>query len=146
MFVIDSSLQISLAAAKPPSAPSCVRPSSPPLSSQLPNSTIPPNRNLSLSLSLPLLLFFLLMTPFQAQLIHSHNYEAFQFRSSTQSFEAKTLNVVNIGPVFRSHYGDFSPNSLFSTLGYELRGLNSMVEDGKGEIEILEGMSRVSNE
>ncbi|KAF5942779.1 hypothetical protein HYC85_020421 [Camellia sinensis] len=42
------------------------------------------------------------------------------------------------GKVFRSHYGDFSPNSLFLTLGYELRGLNSMVEDGKGEIESLE--------
>ncbi|KAF5949168.1 hypothetical protein HYC85_015125 [Camellia sinensis] len=105
-----------------------------------------PQTLVSLSLSLSPLPFFLLTIPFQAQLIHSHDYEAFQFRSSTQSFEAKTLDVVNIGPAFRSHYSDFLPNCLFSALGCELRGLNSMVEDGKGEIESLEGMSRVSNE
>lgn len=54
--------------------------------------------------------------------------------------------MVNIGPAFRSHYDDFSPNSPFLALGCELRRLNSIVEDGKGEIESLEGMSRVSNE
>ncbi|CAL5336188.1 unnamed protein product [Camellia sinensis] len=51
-----------------------------------------------------------------------------------------------MGPAFRSHYSDFFPNSSFSALGCELSWLNSMVEDGKGEIESLEGMSRVSNE
>ncbi|XP_071722455.1 uncharacterized protein [Rutidosis leptorrhynchoides] len=84
-------------------------------------------------------IFMLLTTPFHDQLIHTHEYKAFQFRSATDSFEAKTLDVVNLGPAFRGHYGNFTPNSLFPELPFEVKGLNceSMVEDteDKGKIE-----------
>ncbi|KAL5709804.1 hypothetical protein ACHQM5_020447 [Ranunculus cassubicifolius] len=57
--------------------------------------------------------FLLLSTPFSEQLIHTHEYKAFQFRHSTRVFEPKTMDVINIGPAFRGHYGAFSPNSPF---------------------------------
>ncbi|KAK9054908.1 hypothetical protein SSX86_025987 [Deinandra increscens subsp. villosa] len=100
------------------------------LSSQIQNSpkshTFPPS------------IFLLLTTPFRDQLIHTHEYKAFQFRSSTDSFEPKTLDVVNLGPAFRGHYGNFTPNSRFPDLPFEVKGLNSesMVEDeGRDENE-----------
>ncbi|KAI3811051.1 hypothetical protein L1987_20767 [Smallanthus sonchifolius] len=83
-------------------------------------------------------IFFLLTTPFQEQLIHTHEYKAFQFRPSTDSFEPKTLDVVNLGPAFRGHYGNFTPHSPFTDLPFEVKGLDSecMVEDeGKQENE-----------
>ncbi|KAL8206055.1 hypothetical protein R6Q57_009606 [Mikania cordata] len=92
--------------------------------------------NFPKSHTFPPCIFFLLTTPFQDQLIHTHEYKAFQFRSSTDSFEPKTLDVVNLGPAFRGHYGNFTPNSPFPDLPYEVKGLNSesMIEDeGKQE-------------
>ncbi|KAI3771114.1 hypothetical protein L6452_02270 [Arctium lappa] len=88
------------------------------------------------SLTFPPCIFFLLTTPFQDQLIHTHEYKAFQFRSSTDSFDPKTLDVVNLGPAFRGHYGNFTPNSPFPDLPFQVKGLNceSMVED-EGEKE-----------
>ncbi|XP_076915829.1 uncharacterized protein LOC143575307 [Bidens hawaiensis] len=83
-------------------------------------------------------IFILLTTPFHDQLIHTHEYKAFQFRSSTDTFEARTLDVVNLGPGFRGHYGNFTPNSPFPDLPFEVKGLGneSMVEDeGKFESE-----------
>nr|GLL37620.1 uncharacterized protein LOC109181891 [Ipomoea trifida] len=55
------------------------------------------------SVSLPPSLFLLLTTSFQDQLIHTHEYKAFQFRISTSSFEPKSLDIINISPYFRSH-------------------------------------------
>lgn len=81
--------------------------------------------------------FFLLTTPFHDQLIHTHEYKAFQFRSTTHSFDPKTIDVVNLGPAFRGHYGNFTPNSPFPDLPFEVKGLNSesMVEDEEGKQE-----------
>ncbi|KAJ9549034.1 hypothetical protein OSB04_021577 [Centaurea solstitialis] len=98
-------------------------------SSQVQNSTE--------TLTFPPCVFLLLTTPFQDQLIHTHEYKAFQFRSSTDSFDPKTLDVVNLGPAFRGHYGNFiTPNSPFPDLSFRVKGLNceSMVED-EGEKE-----------
>ncbi|CAK9150442.1 unnamed protein product [Ilex paraguariensis] len=92
-----------------------------------------PVQNSSQTLTLSPCLFLLLTTPFQDQVIHTHEYKAFQFRISTDSFEPKTLDVVNIGPAFGGHYGNFSPNSPFPMMACEVRGLNAMVEDGRGE-------------
>ncbi|GMN40443.1 hypothetical protein TIFTF001_009670 [Ficus carica] len=65
--------------------------------------------------------FLLLGSPNQDQAIHTHEYRAHQFRSSTQSFEPKSIDIVNIGPAFRGHYGSFSPNSPFPLLPCDLR-------------------------
>lgn len=85
------------------------------------------------SVSLPPSLFLLLTTPFQDQLIHTHEYKAFQFRISTSSFEPKSLDIINIGPYFRSHYESFTPNSPFPPLTCDLRSSNAMVEDENTE-------------
>lgn len=44
--------------------------------------------------------------------------------------------MVNLGPAFRGHYGNFTPNSPFPDLPFQVKGLNceSMVED-EGEKE-----------
>ncbi|KAL6987902.1 hypothetical protein U1Q18_013649 [Sarracenia purpurea var. burkii] len=91
-------------------------------------------------------IFLLLTTPLQDQLIHTHEYKAYQFRLSAESFEPKTLDVVNIGPAFRGHYGAFSPNSPFPSLPCELPGLSSMAEDGKCESDSLKSLKRVSKD
>ncbi|XP_019187394.1 PREDICTED: uncharacterized protein LOC109181891 [Ipomoea nil] len=85
------------------------------------------------SVSLPPSLFLLLTTPFQEQVIHTHEYKAFQYRISTSSFEPKSLDIINIGPYFRSHYDSFSPNSPFPSLTCDLRSSNAMVEDENTE-------------
>ncbi|KAL3826164.1 hypothetical protein ACJIZ3_022193 [Penstemon smallii] len=85
----------------------------------------------ALSLSTTPSLFLLLTTPFQDQLIHTHEYKAFQCKGIT--FEPKTINIVNLGPSFRSQYDSFSPNVAFPMMDCELRGSNSMVEDENGE-------------
>nr|GMD40037.1 BRCA1-A complex subunit Abraxas like [Ipomoea batatas] len=85
------------------------------------------------SVSLPPSLFLLLTTPFQDQLIHTHEYKAFQYRISTSSFEPKSLDIINIGPYFRSHYESFTPNSPFPPLTCDLRSSNAMVEDENTE-------------
>ncbi|XP_076910537.1 uncharacterized protein LOC143568214 [Bidens hawaiensis] len=81
-------------------------------------------------------IFILFTNPFHDQLIHTHEYKAFQFRSLTDTFEAKTLDAVNLGPGFREHYGNFTPNSPFPDLPFEVKGLGNecMVED-EGKFE-----------
>ncbi|KAL3654815.1 hypothetical protein CASFOL_000601 [Castilleja foliolosa] len=83
------------------------------------------------TLSLPPSLFLLITTPFQDQLIHTHEYRAFQYNGG--AFEPKSLSIVNIGPSFRSQYDSFSPSVQFPMLDLELRGLNAMVEDERGD-------------
>ncbi|KAJ8898969.1 hypothetical protein K2173_008470 [Erythroxylum novogranatense] len=75
--------------------------------------------------------FLLFSTPLPEQVIHTHEYRAYQFRTSRGSLEPKPMDIVNIGPAFRGHYGSFSPNSPFPMLNCELRG--SMNEDTKVE-------------
>ncbi|KAM3325727.1 hypothetical protein P3S67_000852 [Capsicum chacoense] len=84
-------------------------------------------------LSLPPSLFLLLSSPFHEQLIHTHEYKAFQYRNSTDSFDPKSLDIINIGPSFRSHYDSFSPISPFPSMTCDLRGPNAMAEDEKAE-------------
>ncbi|KAK4342682.1 hypothetical protein RND71_038498 [Anisodus tanguticus] len=93
-------------------------------------------------LSLPPSVFLLLTTPFQEQLIHTHEYKAFQYRVSSYSFDPKSLAIINIGPSFRSHYGSFSPISPFPSMSCDLRGLNAMVEDDVEKVESLMGIKR----
>ncbi|GAA0183867.1 hypothetical protein LIER_31206 [Lithospermum erythrorhizon] len=88
------------------------------------------SQNTPLDISLPPSLFLLLTTPFYEQLIHTHEYKAFQYSILTDSFEPKSLNVVNIGPSFRSNYEAFTANSPFPLMPFELMGLSSMNEDG----------------
>ncbi|CAA7051030.1 unnamed protein product [Microthlaspi erraticum] len=72
--------------------------------------------------------FFLLTTPSTEQLIHTHEYRAYQFRSSNRRVEPRSVAIVNIGPAFRGHYGTFSPKSGFPPLIYDLRS-SAMNED-----------------
>nr|XP_043621079.1 uncharacterized protein LOC122592828 [Erigeron canadensis] len=77
----------------------------------------------------PCFVFMLLTTPFHDQLIHTHEYKAFQYVSISDIFVPKSLDVVNLGPAFRGHYGNFTPSSLFPDLPFEVKGLNNMIED-----------------
>ena len=52
-----------------------------------------------------------------------------KFRTSSRSLDPKSIDIVNIGPAFRGHYGFFSPNSPFPILPCELR-TSPMREDG----------------
>ncbi|XP_062166200.1 uncharacterized protein LOC133872635 [Alnus glutinosa] len=83
-------------------------------------------------------LFLLLASPIHDHAIHTHEYRAYQFRASSESFDPKCIDIVNIGPGFRGHYGAFSPNSPFPALPCEVGG-SVMVEDekegGEGELE-----------
>ncbi|KAF5476332.1 hypothetical protein F2P56_008060 [Juglans regia] len=99
--------------------------------SSLPNLSFP---ILNSSSSLSPCIFLLLTTPIPDQAIHTHEYRAYQFRASTESFDPKSVDIVNIGPAFRGHYGAFSPNSNFPSLACELRS-SAMVEDKKEEEE-----------
>ncbi|KAL6520883.1 hypothetical protein OROGR_017452 [Orobanche gracilis] len=76
-------------------------------------------------------LFLLITTPFQDQLIHTHEYKAFNYKGG--GFEPKSLSIVNIGPSFRSQYDYFNPSVRFPMLDCELRGSNAMVEDETGD-------------
>ncbi|XP_073145292.1 uncharacterized protein [Henckelia pumila] len=87
----------------------------------------PQNSVLSLSPSL----FLLLTTPFQDQLIHTHEYKAFQYRIPANSFEPKSLTIINIGPSFRSQFDSFVPNAPFPFMDFEPRGSDAMAEDEK---------------
>ncbi|KAJ7950048.1 BRCA1-A complex subunit Abraxas [Quillaja saponaria] len=73
-------------------------------------------------------LFLLFASPPVDQTIHTHEYRAYQFRTASESFEPKSVDIVNIGPAFRGLYSSFSPNSPFPSLTYELRG-SPMKED-----------------
>ncbi|KAF9597500.1 hypothetical protein IFM89_019027 [Coptis chinensis] len=72
--------------------------------------------------------FLLLSSPVHDQLIHTHDYKAFQFMQKNGLFESKSIEVVNIGPAFRGHYGSFSPNSEFPWLAP-----SSGMEEDKGK-------------
>ncbi|KAL6508084.1 hypothetical protein OROGR_024279 [Orobanche gracilis] len=87
----------------------------------------PQNTTLCLTPSL----FLLITTPFQDQLIHTHEYKAFHYKGDR--FEPKSLSIVNIGPSFRSQYDSFNPSVQFPMLDCELRGSNAMVEDETGD-------------
>lgn len=73
-------------------------------------------------------LFLLFTTPLNDQFIHTHEYRAYQFCTSRQSLDPRSVDIVNIGPAFRGHYGSFIPSSPFPSLGCELR-ISSMSED-----------------
>jgi len=74
--------------------------------------------------------------------VHTHEYRAFQFRTGPQLFEPRSLDVVNIGPAFRGHYGAFSPNSRLPALDCGLRG-SPMDEGGDDR---LAGMKQAAND
>ncbi|XP_038720969.1 uncharacterized protein LOC120013288 [Tripterygium wilfordii] len=74
-------------------------------------------------------IFLLLATPVQESLIHTHDYRAYQFVASTESFEAKSVEIVNIGPAFRGHYENFSPTSPLPMLSCEMRGPSMMMTE-----------------
>lgn len=63
-------------------------------------------------------LFFIFSESFNLQFIHTHEYRAFQYRSRSKGFffEAKSVDIVNIGPGFRSQYSVFAPVSGFPPL------------------------------
>ncbi|XP_071910298.1 uncharacterized protein [Coffea arabica] len=103
------------------------------LSSSTSLSFTPPQCSNLHTLTLPPSLFLLLTSPLQDQLVHTHQYKAFHYRISTDSFEPKSLDIVNIGPSFRSHYGSFSTNSPFPLLPCEWRCSNAMAEDDQRE-------------
>ncbi|XP_026441550.1 BRCA1-A complex subunit Abraxas 1-like [Papaver somniferum] len=75
--------------------------------------------------------FMIFTTPVTDQTIHTHDYQAFQFRRG--KFEAKTVDVVNIGPAFRGHYNDFEPNSVFPLLPCVFKGDGIEIGGGDGE-------------
>ncbi|CAM8924585.1 hypothetical protein QQ045_022167 [Rhodiola kirilowii] len=89
-------------------------------------------------------LFLLFTTPYSSsdQTIHTHEYRAYQFRNAKLSFEARSIDIVNIGPAFRSHYGNFSPSSVFPMLQYENRS-NMMMDDK--EVSLSE-KKRIAND
>lgn len=64
--------------------------------------------------------FMIFGTPAIDQTIHTHDYQAFQFRRG--KFDAKTVDAVNIGPAFRGHYNDFAPNTMFPLLPCVFKG------------------------
>ncbi|XP_042476815.1 uncharacterized protein LOC122058271 [Macadamia integrifolia] len=101
---------------------------------------VSPDDPLSSSLSFPPCVFIVFSTPLSDQLIHTHEYRAFQFRQSAGVFEPKSMDVVNIGPLFRGHYSAFSPSSSFPWLPCGL----SHPEDKRSES--LNQMRRTSKE
>lgn len=87
--------------------------------------------------------FLLLASPLSEQSIHTHEYRAYQFRRVTASFDPKSMDIVNIGPAFRGHYGSFSPNAPFPSLACDFR--NSPMNEDKDEGS-LNKMKKVSKE
>lgn len=63
-------------------------------------------------------LFFIFSESINHQFIHTHEYRAFQYRARGKGFffEAKSVDIVNIGPGFRSQYSVFAPVSGFPLL------------------------------
>ncbi|MBA0706906.1 hypothetical protein Golax_018989 [Gossypium laxum] len=78
-------------------------------------------------------IFLLFTTPLHDQCIQTNQYRAFQFRSSKPCFNPLSIDIVNIGPAFRGHYGSFSPNSTLPFLNCDLRSLTAMNEDRNEE-------------
>ncbi|XP_061375836.1 uncharacterized protein LOC133317947 [Gastrolobium bilobum] len=109
------------------------------LSSQIENAPEPSNFNPCV--------FLLLASPQPDPTghVHTHEYRAYQFRGGTESFEPKSLDIVNIGPAFRGHYGSFSPNSPFPALDCELRG-SPMNEDDDERLSRIKQDSKYQKE
>ncbi|KAL5974686.1 hypothetical protein ACLOJK_031356 [Asimina triloba] len=96
--------------------------------------SLPPNANpdadAPLTRSLPpspssLLLLLISSSASPSPSIHTHEYRAFQLRRSRRSdgvlypvLEPVSLDVINIGPAFRGHYGAFCPGSPFPWLPF----------------------------
>ncbi|MED6197467.1 hypothetical protein PIB30_056726 [Stylosanthes scabra] len=104
-------------------------------SSQIQNSPNPNSTSFSSSSSSTFspCIFILLSSPFSNDHIHTHEYRAYQLRASS-SFEPKLIDIVNIGPAFRGHYGSFSPNAPFPVLECDL-GMSSMNEERDGNAD-----------
>ncbi|CAH8391387.1 unnamed protein product [Eruca vesicaria subsp. sativa] len=84
--------------------------------------------------------FILLTTPLTDQLIHTHEYRAYQFKPLNRRLEPRSLGIVNIGPAFRGHYGSFNPKSGFPELLCEVSsGSSAMNEDRDDEGSSLSG-------
>ena len=80
-------------------------------------------------------LFLLFASPLSDQAIHTHEYKAYQYHPSSQSFEPKSIDIVNIGPAFRGHYGSFSPSSPFPSMACDLRA-SPMAEDDNDATQV----------
>lgn len=87
--------------------------------------------------------FLLLASPLSDQSIHTHEYRAYQFRRVTESFHPISMDIVNIGPAFRGHYGSFSPNAPFPSLACDFR--NSPMNEDWDE-RSLNQMKKVSKD
>ncbi|GKV22065.1 hypothetical protein SLEP1_g31967 [Rubroshorea leprosula] len=94
----------------------------------IPNLSLP-IQNPNFSFNFRPSIFLLFTTPLQDQLIHTNQYRAYQFLSPKQCFNPVSIDIVNIGPAFRGHYGSFSPNSALPFLSCELRNSTAMNED-----------------
>nr|DAD26348.1 TPA_asm: hypothetical protein HUJ06_027816 [Nelumbo nucifera] len=99
-----------------------------------------PHEDFLSSLNSPPCVFIIFSTPFSDQLVHTHEHRAFQFRRSTGVFEPKSMDVINIGPAFRGHYGTFCPSSPFPWLSC---GLSDT--EGKSHMN-LNQMRRISKD
>ncbi|KAK8540230.1 hypothetical protein V6N12_046518 [Hibiscus sabdariffa] len=100
--------------------------------SSTPNLPLPIHNSDPESLFAPSI-FLLFTTPLQDQFIQTNQYRAFHFQSSRPCFNPLSIDVVNIGPAFRGHYGSFSPTSALPFLSCELRSLTPMNEDRNEE-------------
>ncbi|KAK8464712.1 hypothetical protein PHAVU_010G064400 [Phaseolus vulgaris] len=97
------------------------------------------------SLFPPCVFLLLASPPFDhapSSFVHTHEYRAFQFCTGPQCFEPRSLDVINIGPAFRGHYGAFSPNSRLPALDCGPRG--SPMDDGGDER--LAGMKQAAKD
>ncbi|XP_010553126.1 PREDICTED: uncharacterized protein LOC104823306 [Tarenaya hassleriana] len=90
--------------------------------------------------------FFLFTTPPSDQFIHTHEYRAYQFCSSNQRFEPRSIGIVNIGPAFRGHYGTFSPNSAFPLLNCELRSSPMSEDQDEGTLSAKKHAAKAQKE
>ncbi|KAK7390296.1 hypothetical protein VNO78_25598 [Psophocarpus tetragonolobus] len=77
----------------------------------------------------PFIFLLLASPPSDPSHIHTHEYRAFQFCGGR--FEPRSLDVVNIGPAFRGHYGAFSPSSPLPPLRYGPPRGSPMSDDGE---------------
>ncbi|KAL4308863.1 hypothetical protein GQ457_01G019110 [Hibiscus cannabinus] len=100
--------------------------------SSTPNLSLPIQDSDSNSL-FPPSIFLLFTTPLTDQIIQTNQYRAFHFQASRPCFNPLSIDVVNIGPAFRGHYGSFSPASALPFLKCELRSLTPMTVDRNEE-------------
>ncbi|GKV06118.1 hypothetical protein SLEP1_g18045 [Rubroshorea leprosula] len=96
--------------------------------SSIPNLSLP-IQNPNFSSNFPPSIFLLFTTPFQDQLIHTNQYCAYRFQLQKQCFSPVSIDIVNIGPAFRGHYGSFCPSSALPFLSCELKNSAAMNED-----------------